>query len=282
ESRPINIDSRNNVFTFTESFSKKMKHAGGVVNSNFIKNNTVISSDYCEEYSHFPETVFNVMAGKISTSDNHRNRSIGFHTSNIVVTIGSFFSTVYLSRFLRSDGQEFKKLIPKYLDAIDTDRGFIPTEYMDMIIYVLFENSCRKTFGPKLSNDKNFLEILNKLGNPYLNFAITHLNISLYLESLNNPQRFSTQDPQILTLGLYTTLKTMVSIPSSRIQNILTDISSNLNLQSILVMEQKDIILDFGSDLSLNVLKKMIYLDAFIKESLLLSAPAILTVKNHS
>ncbi|PVV04119.1 hypothetical protein BB560_001388 [Smittium megazygosporum] len=84
-------------------------------------------------------------------------------------------------------------------------------------------------------------------------------------------------DDLVLTtvcLASFSYYSTAMSEP--RILNILVDLSSRPAMQNLLVNEQKAIMKTFGRSINLKSLSKMKYLDAFIKESLLLSAPAIL------
>ncbi|PVV02938.1 hypothetical protein BB560_002596 [Smittium megazygosporum] len=60
----------------------------------------------------------------------------------------------------------------------------------------------------------------------------------------------------------------------NRVVNIIVDLSVESKLYFLLIQEQKDIIKNQGETLSSGILDKMVFLDAFIKESLQQSYPA--------
>ncbi|PVV02973.1 hypothetical protein BB560_002559 [Smittium megazygosporum] len=66
----------------------------------------------------------------------------------------------------------------------------------------------------------------------------------------------------------------IVKIIPTRLVNIVVDLSVEPNLYFILIQEQKDLIKKYGNDITYNVTKEMVFMDAFIKESLNNSTPA--------
>ncbi|PVU89069.1 hypothetical protein BB560_006321, partial [Smittium megazygosporum] len=60
----------------------------------------------------------------------------------------------------------------------------------------------------------------------------------------------------------------------TRLVNIIFDLSVQPNLYFVLIQEQKDLIAKYGNDITHDITKEMIFMDAFIRESLNNSNPA--------
>ncbi|PVU91192.1 hypothetical protein BB561_004519 [Smittium simulii] len=89
-----------------------------------------------------------------------------------------------------------------------------------------------------------------------------------------NQKYFHSFDIIATTLSLVKLFECMLIIPLSRILNSIVYISNHTDRLLGLIQEQKTISAKYGESLSSTSLKKMKFLDAFIKESLLLSSPA--------
>ncbi|PVV03177.1 hypothetical protein BB560_002355 [Smittium megazygosporum] len=78
-------------------------------------------------------------------------------------------------------------------------------------------------------------------------------------------KEFSIEDfaPVLVSAWFY-----IAKIIPSRLINIIVDLSVEPNLYFALIQEQKDLISKYGHDITYEIAKKMIFLDAFIMESL--------------
>ncbi|OLY81652.1 hypothetical protein AYI68_g4236 [Smittium mucronatum] len=88
------------------------------------------------------------------------------------------------------------------------------------------------------------------------------------------PDILGTDDPKSVAFGFLSVFRTASLISSSRLTNIIMDISTQPEVFKKLLYEQREIVLKYGSNLSLSAIDNMHYLDAVILESLRLSNPA--------
>ncbi|PVV04595.1 hypothetical protein BB560_000904 [Smittium megazygosporum] len=82
-------------------------------------------------------------------------------------------------------------------------------------------------------------------------------------------------------LGMVSFWFYIAKVVPTRLVNIIVDLSVEPSLYFILIQEQKDLIKKHGQEITYEVTKKMIFLDAFIKESLNKSSPTTFLKKGQ-
>ncbi|PVV04697.1 hypothetical protein BB560_000787, partial [Smittium megazygosporum] len=285
--------------------------AGGVVYSNIFPNNVVVLSNYYKEYTHLPDPILNRIQGHIATANDNLG---GYHTivrNRIAAQLSKEYSSRYLKYVIQNDYKKFSSLMENYIQSSGMEKT-IKLEISDISIYVFFENACLRILGPNLSKNKEVTTVANKIGSTLLvNSKVNFLKINMWLHtwrymyyikklsayiqkeiedgpatanSVKLPsgieiirlerEKYDQCDYVSLTLGLYLAMTNMVAIIPTKLVNILTDISINPYLQSILVEEQVSVITKYGDSVTSFTLSKMKKLAAFIDESIVLSSPA--------
>ncbi|PVU92511.1 hypothetical protein BB561_003773 [Smittium simulii] len=235
----------------------------------FKKIGKMISSIYCDDFIRAEAKTFKKL---ISGYVDHQE---SLNDSDLIKIEPMEFLTliIFENARIRVFGEDLakNKHICDYLDSLD------PASYMNNTWNLNILGNMRTIiFKQKKAYLTRKIEALIKdeLSSDNKSKQVPNMGVSIFSMFKYHPNSFFNEDVKKKTKLLYLMFLYMVLIPPNRIFNILVDISVQPNLYSDLIQEQRNIISKYGKKINLKAIKHMVYLDAFIKESLILSYPA--------
>ncbi|PVV03501.1 hypothetical protein BB560_002019 [Smittium megazygosporum] len=205
------------------------------------------------------------------------DRNIEFLESNVGGGINELDLFEFLSRIFDENGEricygklkerpEFKKMFDSYTSSVYLwlkSKTFVSTMLRDFILKRAFLG-LRDCIAKSIHHEYK----INRKPNP------DDLGVKNFVDIyIRNPdiQEFGAEGFATILVDAWFYVSKVIP---TRLVNIIFDLSIQPNLYFVLIQEQKDLIAKYGNDITHDITKEMIFMDAFIRESLNNSNPA--------